>query len=946
MSSILFGATISMIDAATPSGWLLAYDVDGVLRQKDSAGVISNVGFGGSTQSLYETLLIGNNTQTQNIIMGTSTYLLSSNGGGKIELDFIGNTNSVLISTDNSAQLDSGLLLQNSYTALFSNGYSKAIDFNGDGDNIAIYNLNTDGVISIGVHTNLDYNQIDELKIVNNTSTTASTGNANKSSVFVGTKYSFIYPGVVNTVVVGGKNVVATQSDSVYVPDLYLSATSSIKSTTNDSLITFDNGNGDLIIDKIGGNMNSTWFRMSTSEPGYQYWSEIVSVANEATGLTGGVLIQVRDDSTSNNYSSIGLNRDYLLFRADSSTYSVSFQLDPVSNQVILTASSNFAGIQYNIDFSSNFTARSLVDKDYVDNQISLVGAPNLSQVMNIGNDTGSNNLIVGTSTYIKSSNGGGRIDLDFGSLANIVLISTDDAAQNTAYILLNNSDIETLSGLLDITTTDSRITTTNGEGLKYTNDYSSGYVNRSLVDKQYVDVGTQSIWTAIGNAVSGTGSQNYFPIWNSIDTISTTSSMYLGEAVSEYSISETIGVGTTPYNSVINYINDKIYVANNFSNNVSVIDRNTNMITATISAGNKPVDLAVDPINNTVWVTNGNSNDVTLIDSNLDIVTATISVGSRPLGIKYIDGYIYVANMLSNDISIIDTSTNTISSTISSISTPRDFAVDTDLNKLWVAGVGPDYVAIIDLDTNTLSGSVSVGANPQSLVYDPDNKYVYVANFSSSNVSVFDTTNETIIATVSVGTGPINLTYDSLKSRIYVSNLNSGNLSIIENLSVVNTISTAGQPRGLEYDTQLAKIYVSNDSSNSLQVIETIPKDWGYVGINNTDPKSHLDVNGKTTTNELRVLDGAYPGYVLTSDAGGNATWQNSVRKFRSNFTFVASVAQTITHGLTTEEVIVQAYNSSGQMVIPGIVQILNPNQIDITFSVSITNIKIVIIG
>lgn len=945
MSSILFGATISMIDAATPSGWLVAYDVDGVLRQKDSAGVISSVGSGGSTQSLFETLNIGNNTQTQNIIMGTATYLLSSNGGGKIELDYV-NPGTVVITTDNSALLESGLWLQNSYTALFSNGYNKAIDFNGSGDNIAIYNLDTDGFISIGVHSTLDYDQIDEIKIVNNTSTTASTGNADKSSVFIGTKYSFINSGVVNTVIVGGNNITASQSNSVYVPDLYLSATSSIKSTTNDTLFTFDNGNGDLLIDKVGGNMNSTWFRMSTSEPGYQYWSEIVSVASETTGVTGGVLIQVRDDNTSNNYSNITLNRDYLLLQADSSTYSISLQLDPVFNLAKINASSNFAGLEYSLDFSPNYSARSLVDKNYVDSQVSSVSAPTLNQVMTVGNDTGSNNLIVGTSTYIKSSNGGGRIDLDLGSLPNVVLISTDDGAQGTSYILLNNSDIETLSSFLDITTTNSRITTTNGEGLKYSADYSSGYVNRSLVDKQYVDVGTQSIWNAIGNAVSGTGSQNYFPIWNSVDTLSTTSSMYLGPAVIEYSISQVVSVGNAPFNSVINYNNDKIYVANNLSNDVSVVDKNTYAITATISVGTKPSHLAVDPVNNIIWVANSSSNDVSFIDSNTDSVLGTIGVGTRPVGIEYYNGYIYVANLLSNDITIIDASTNTISSTISSIATPRNFAVDTDLNNLWISGVGPDYVAIIDLDTNTLSGSVSVGTNPYDVVYDPDNKHIYVANYSSANVSIFDTTNETIIATVSVGTNPSNLTYDSLKSRIYVSNFGSGNLSVLENLSVVNTVTTAGVPRGLEYDKQSAKIYLSNDSLDALQVIETLPKDWGYIGINNLDPKSHLDVDGKISTNQLRVLDGSYPGYVLTSDAAGNATWQNSVRKYSTTLTFTAGVAKLITHGLVSQDVIVQAYNSSNQMVIPGTVEIINANQIEVTFSSSITNIKIVIIG
>jgi hypothetical protein len=45
MSSILFGYTMSLTTAATPStGYLVAYDVDNILKQKDQFGVITQIG--------------------------------------------------------------------------------------------------------------------------------------------------------------------------------------------------------------------------------------------------------------------------------------------------------------------------------------------------------------------------------------------------------------------------------------------------------------------------------------------------------------------------------------------------------------------------------------------------------------------------------------------------------------------------------------------------------------------------------------------------------------------------------------------------------------------------------------------------------------------------------------------------------------------------------------
>jgi hypothetical protein len=47
-------------------------------------------------------------------------------------------------------------------------------------------------------------------------------------------------------------------------------------------------------------------------------------------------------------------------------------------------------------------------------------------------------------------------------------------------------------------------------------------------------------------------------------------------------------------------------------------------------------------------------------------------------------------------------------------------------------------------------------------------------------------------------------------------------------------------------------------------------------VGIGTSSPTEKLEVVGKTKTNQLQVVTGATNGYILTSDATGNGTWQN----------------------------------------------------------------------
>jgi hypothetical protein len=47
-----------------------------------------------------------------------------------------------------------------------------------------------------------------------------------------------------------------------------------------------------------------------------------------------------------------------------------------------------------------------------------------------------------------------------------------------------------------------------------------------------------------------------------------------------------------------------------------------------------------------------------------------------------------------------------------------------------------------------------------------------------------------------------------------------------------------------------------------------------GHVGIGTSSPTEKLEVNGKTKTTDFQMTNGAANGYVLQSDASGNATW------------------------------------------------------------------------
>jgi YVTN family beta-propeller protein len=100
------------------------------------------------------------------------------------------------------------------------------------------------------------------------------------------------------------------------------------------------------------------------------------------------------------------------------------------------------------------------------------------------------------------------------------------------------------------------------------------------------------------------------------------------------------------------------IYVADNFSDTVSVIDGKTNKVLSDITgAGSNPNGIAVDPDSNLIYVTNSNSSTVSVIDGTTNKVVKTIDVGSNPIDVAINPGtgLIYVTNSNSSTVSVID---------------------------------------------------------------------------------------------------------------------------------------------------------------------------------------------------------------------------------------------------------------------------------------------------
>jgi YVTN family beta-propeller protein len=93
------------------------------------------------------------------------------------------------------------------------------------------------------------------------------------------------------------------------------------------------------------------------------------------------------------------------------------------------------------------------------------------------------------------------------------------------------------------------------------------------------------------------------------------------------------ITVGDYPESIAVNPNNDLVYVTNEESDTVSVIDGITNEVLPTnITVGDSPSGIAVNPNNNLVYVANFESDTVSVIDSKTDDIVVRASFNIKPV--------------------------------------------------------------------------------------------------------------------------------------------------------------------------------------------------------------------------------------------------------------------------------------------------------------------------
>jgi YVTN family beta-propeller protein len=246
------------------------------------------------------------------------------------------------------------------------------------------------------------------------------------------------------------------------------------------------------------------------------------------------------------------------------------------------------------------------------------------------------------------------------------------------------------------------------------------------------------------------------------------------------------------------------------------------------------------------IYVTNEDSNNVSVINRQSGDVVATIMVGKRPRGIAVSLGKehprVYVANSGSNSISVIDPTTNKVEIEIPIRfgTEPEGIAVariSPEKELIFVTNYGSNNVSVIDVSTYQEIDKINVGDGPIAVAIDPP-----LESLSSAKFLSFDDINSL-------------RSYREDSFNVYVVNKNSKNVSVVKiyvaegRCKGVIDVPVEWNPIALSVDYQRGKIYVANYNFDNLSVID-IPQLVNII--RNTEPMSCVSRTVSSVSTEV----------------------------------------------------------------------------------------------
>ncbi len=246
--------------------------------------------------------------------------------------------------------------------------------------------------------------------------------------------------------------------------------------------------------------------------------------------------------------------------------------------------------------------------------------------------------------------------------------------------------------------------------------------------------------------------------------------------------------------------------------------DRPADVATPTPSADTSALSTR-PPSGLLVYITNEDSRELSVIDDGSGRVVATIEVGTRPRGVRATpDGRkVFVAlsgspkcpptmpdaeceklkaDKTKDGVAVVDAASRKVERILPAGSDPENFDISRDGSRLFVSNEDAGTASVLDIASGKVLSTVKVGREPEGVRVQPDDKAVWVTGETDHNVTILDAKSGKVLGAVGVGKRPRGIAFTPDGARAYVTCEVDGTVWVID-AKTRKTVATLTLPPG-----------------------------------------------------------------------------------------------------------------------------------------------------
>jgi YVTN family beta-propeller protein len=293
-------------------------------------------------------------------------------------------------------------------------------------------------------------------------------------------------------------------------------------------------------------------------------------------------------------------------------------------------------------------------------------------------------------------------------------------------------------------------------------------------------------------------------------------------------SIVTTVPVSFAPVGIGVNPTTNRVYVANQNDDNVSVVDSITNTRLLDIPTEGNPQRIAVNPNTNRIYVTTPRSGFLRIIDGATNTVLTSVPIPGSTSGyavaVNTVTNRVYVTSRATASLVVADGQTGAVITTLDMGGFTGGVAVDSTANRVYV--VAGDGVTTLNGSNNSVITTFPTGFTPFEVAVNPLTSRLYVTRSDSpSGVLVLDTATNTSVTTIG-GVGAGDVAVNPTTNRVYLPGVNAG---IVILNGATNAIATSLDLQGagiagIAVNPTTNRVYASDLLNSRMFVIDDSP--------------------------------------------------------------------------------------------------------------------------